>query len=142
MQNQPGEKRCQVKVLVFAASLRRDSYNKRLATLAAKVVEEQGGTVDHASMPDFDCPPYDGELQASTGIPANAPRLREPPQAVRASHRASPPVSPSRSPPPPSSRSGAPAAHSSRCPPLGPLRTLPSATRRTSSCSPGSSLTP
>lgn len=84
MQNQPSEKRCQVKVLVFAASLRRDSYNKRLATLAAKVVEEQGGTVDHASMTDFDCPPYDGDVEVSTGIPANAQRFRDRLEAVDA----------------------------------------------------------
>ena len=40
-----------VRVLIFAASLRRASLNRRLADLAAIVVEEHGGTVDRAPWP-------------------------------------------------------------------------------------------
>jgi NAD(P)H-dependent FMN reductase len=69
--------RRQVRVLVFAASLRRASLNQRLASLAAAVVEEQGGTPDRASMADFDCPSYNGEVEQSQGVPAGAQRLRD-----------------------------------------------------------------
>ncbi|AHG88371.1 NADPH-dependent FMN reductase [Gemmatirosa kalamazoonensis] len=66
-----------VRVLVFAASLRRDSLNDRLATLAATVVAEKGGVVDRAAMIDFDCPSYDGDVESTGAIPAGAQRLHE-----------------------------------------------------------------
>lgn len=47
-----------VKVLVFGASLRSDSLNVRLASLAARAIEAHGGSVDRAMMKDFDCPSY------------------------------------------------------------------------------------
>lgn len=77
MQNEPRDRRRQVRVLVFAASLRHGSFNGRLATLAAAIVEEQGGVVDRASMADFDCPAYDNDVEREDGVPANAQRLRE-----------------------------------------------------------------
>jgi NAD(P)H-dependent FMN reductase len=69
--------RRRIKVLVFAASLRRASLNQRLAQLAAAVVEEQGGTADLAAMRDFDCPSYDGDVERESGAPPAAQRLRE-----------------------------------------------------------------
>jgi NAD(P)H-dependent FMN reductase len=69
--------RRRIRVLVFAGSLRRDSLNERLASLAAAVVEEQGGTVDRARMADFDCPSYDGDVERESGVPPGAQRLRE-----------------------------------------------------------------
>jgi NAD(P)H-dependent FMN reductase len=69
--------RRRIRVLVFAGSLRRDSLNERLASLAAAVVEEQGGTVDRARMADFDCPSYDGDVERESGVPSGAQRLRE-----------------------------------------------------------------
>ena len=65
-----------VRVLVFEASLRRESLNARLASLAAAVVEENGGVVDRAHMTDFECPSYDGDVEASEGFPAAAEELR------------------------------------------------------------------
>jgi NAD(P)H-dependent FMN reductase len=50
-----------VRCLVFAASLRHDSLNGRLATLAARTIEAYSGKIDSATMRDFDCPSYDGE---------------------------------------------------------------------------------
>jgi NAD(P)H-dependent FMN reductase len=66
-----------VRVLVFAASLRRASLNRRLAELAAAVVEEKGGTPERAAMADFDCPSYSGDVEQEGGVPAGAQRLRE-----------------------------------------------------------------
>jgi chromate reductase, NAD(P)H dehydrogenase (quinone) len=64
-----------VRVLVFEGSLRRESLNRRLASLAATVVEENGGTVDRGHMADFDCPSYDGDREQSDGFPAGAEEL-------------------------------------------------------------------
>ncbi len=65
-----------LKVLVFAASLRGESLNKKLATLAASAVDKYGATVDLASMRDFDVPLYDGDVEAAGGIPRGAQELR------------------------------------------------------------------
>lgn len=69
-------KPCSTSYLVFGASLRQDSFNKRLASLAASVVEDAGGTVVRASMSDFDCPSYNGDVESGEGIPAGADRFR------------------------------------------------------------------
>jgi NAD(P)H-dependent FMN reductase len=64
-----------LKVLIFAASLRADSLNRKLAALAARVAEQHGATVDLASMRDFDVPTYDGDVETASGIPAGAKEL-------------------------------------------------------------------
>jgi NAD(P)H-dependent FMN reductase len=69
--------RIQVRVLVLAASLRPASHNRRLAALAATVVEEHGGIADRAAMADFVCPAYDGHLEQTDGVSPGAQRLRE-----------------------------------------------------------------
>ncbi|MCC6807057.1 MAG: NAD(P)H-dependent oxidoreductase [Deltaproteobacteria bacterium] len=65
-----------LKVLVFAASLRADSLNRKLATLAAKIAEQHGVIVDHASMRELDVPSYDGDVESSAGIPKGAQELK------------------------------------------------------------------
>jgi chromate reductase len=69
----PSEK---LKVLVFAASLRAGSLNRKLAALAARAAGDYGATVDRASMRDFDVPSYDGDDETSQGIPEGAQELR------------------------------------------------------------------
>ena len=66
----------QLKVLVFAASLRAESLNRKLAELAGRVAEKSGAAVVVASMRDFDCPSYDGDLETAQGIPAGAQALK------------------------------------------------------------------
>lgn len=66
-----------VKVLVFSASLREHSLNDRLATLAARSVEAHGASVDRASMSDFDCPSYDGDMEREGHMPEGAMRLKD-----------------------------------------------------------------
>ena len=66
-----------VRFLVFCGSLRADSLNGCLATLAAEMIESCDGTVELASMRDFDCPSYDADVQNSDGFPSGADRLRE-----------------------------------------------------------------
>ena len=65
-----------VRYLVFSASLRKDSLNGRLAQLAAVAIEAGGGTVDFASMREFDVPSYDADVQDDAGFPAGANELR------------------------------------------------------------------
>ena len=66
----------ELKVLVFGASFREDSLNRKLAALAARIVEQNGATVDLASMRDFDVPLYDGDVEQAQGIPKGAAELR------------------------------------------------------------------
>jgi chromate reductase, NAD(P)H dehydrogenase (quinone) len=72
-----------LKILVFSASLRAESLNTRLARLAADAIERQGAAADLASMRDFDSPSYDGDAEASDGMPPGAQALRH---RIEASH--------------------------------------------------------
>ena len=59
-------------VLIVGASLRRNSLNNQLAGLAASAVKNDGATVDLTTIADFDCPFYDGDVEAESGIPDGA----------------------------------------------------------------------
>ena len=64
-----------VRFLVFAASLRADSLNRRLAHLAKSVLEKHGGTVDYAAMSDFDGPSYNQDIEMASGLPPGPTEL-------------------------------------------------------------------
>jgi chromate reductase, NAD(P)H dehydrogenase (quinone) len=64
-------------LLAFAAALRKDSFNRKLLRLAVTSAEKAGATVDHADFHEFDMPLYDGDVEAATGIPPGAQKLRE-----------------------------------------------------------------
>lgn len=64
-----------MKILAFAASLRQDSYNKRLIRLAADIARDHEAEVDLADFREFDMPLYDGDMQESSGFPAGAREL-------------------------------------------------------------------
>lgn len=66
-----------VKILVFSASMRAESLNTRLARLAADAIERHGATPDLGSMRDFDAPSYDGDVEASDGMPPGGQAFRE-----------------------------------------------------------------
>lgn len=66
-----------VRVLVLGASLSSTSLNNRLASLAAKLVGDKGGTPDVAQIGDFDCPFYDRDIEVETGPPVGAHRFCE-----------------------------------------------------------------
>jgi chromate reductase len=67
--------RREVRFLVFAASLRAESLNTRLADLAAACLEANAGIVDRAFMREFDCPSYNFDVQSGDGFPAGADEL-------------------------------------------------------------------
>jgi NAD(P)H-dependent FMN reductase len=65
-----------MRLLVFSASLRRESLNTTLARLAAAAIEASGANVDLAYMREFDVPSFDGDVEVS-GLPPGAQALRE-----------------------------------------------------------------
>ena len=65
------------KVLCFAGSLRRDSLNKKLAKLAAKLAEQAGAEATFIDLKDFDMPIYDGDHESEQGLPENAKKLKK-----------------------------------------------------------------
>jgi chromate reductase len=66
-----------VRVLVVAASLRKQSLNAQLATLATSVLEANGATVDHAPMRAFDAPSFDGDVEQAEGLPEGPAAFRQ-----------------------------------------------------------------
>jgi chromate reductase len=66
-----------VRVLMFAASLRKESLNQRLVDLVATMIGKRGAEVDRVSMSELDCPSYDGDVEVAEGIPHGARTLRE-----------------------------------------------------------------
>ena len=65
------------KFLVFSASLRKNSLNTRLATLAVIVIKKHGGLADIADMSEFDCPSYNQDLETNNFQPAGATEFRK-----------------------------------------------------------------
>jgi chromate reductase len=70
-----------MKLLAFAASLRRASWNQKLIALAAGIAEERAAEVDLADFREFDMPLYDRDIQ-DTGFPPGARELQRRVQAV------------------------------------------------------------
>jgi NAD(P)H-dependent FMN reductase len=64
-----------VRLLAFAASLRKASLNRRLLGAAVEFARQQGATVDLADFHEFDMPLYDADLQARDGVPPGALQL-------------------------------------------------------------------
>jgi len=64
------------KILVFAGSTRTGSYNARLAALAAKELALLNVEVTRISLLDYPLPLYQGDLEATAGVPANAEKLK------------------------------------------------------------------
>ena len=64
-----------MRVLAFAASLRRESLNRKLLGLVVDLVREAKVEVDLADFHDFDMPLYDADLQVSSGFPKGAQEM-------------------------------------------------------------------
>ena len=65
-----------MRILAFAASLRRQSLNRKLVELAAGLAREAGAEVDLADFREFELPMYDGDLDAASGLPPGAQELK------------------------------------------------------------------
>ena len=66
-----------VRILAFAGSLRSGSLNKKLVRAAARFAEQAGAEVTLLDLRDLNIPIYDGDVEASTGIPEGAMQLKQ-----------------------------------------------------------------
>jgi chromate reductase, NAD(P)H dehydrogenase (quinone) len=64
------------RILAFAGSTRKESFNKRLVKIAADGARAAGAQVTYADLRDLPMPLYDGDLEAEQGIPENAKKLK------------------------------------------------------------------
>jgi NAD(P)H-dependent FMN reductase len=64
------------RILVFAGSIRAGSFNARLAALAVKELSRADVEVTRISLEDYPLPLYDGDLEAKSGAPDNAVKLK------------------------------------------------------------------
>lgn len=65
-----------VKILVFAGSSRKGSFNKMLAKNAAETGRELGAEVTFVDLADYPMPLYNGDLEDESGLPEHAKRLK------------------------------------------------------------------
>lgn len=65
-----------VKIVCFAGSLRRDSFNKKMVKIAMSGAKSAGAEVLFVDLKDYPLPLYDGDIEAAEGIPENAKKLK------------------------------------------------------------------
>jgi len=65
------------KILCFAGSLRRDSFNKKLVQIAMAGAKKAGADVTYVDLKDLPLAVYDGDVEAEQGLPENARKLKE-----------------------------------------------------------------
>ena len=65
-----------MKILVFAGSTRQQSFNRRLAAVAAEAAHIEGAQATLLELADFEIPMYHADLEAR-GTPADVIRLKE-----------------------------------------------------------------
>lgn len=61
-----------MKFMMMAASLRKDSYNKKLINLAAQLIRNLQHTIDLTDYAEFEMPIFNGDTYATIGLPAGA----------------------------------------------------------------------
>lgn len=65
------------KILAFAGSLRRDSYNKKMVAVAAHGARAAGAEVTILDLASIPLPVFDEDLEARDGLPANGRKLKD-----------------------------------------------------------------
>lgn len=65
------------KILAFAGSLRKDSYNKKLVKIAARGAEQAGGEVTYIDLNDFPMPILNQDDESASGLPSQALVLKK-----------------------------------------------------------------
>ncbi|MEX1033383.1 MAG: NAD(P)H-dependent oxidoreductase [Cellvibrionaceae bacterium] len=65
------------KILFLAGSARKESMNKKLARHAYSLALEKGADASFIDLADYPMPIYDGDLEASEGLPENAKKLKQ-----------------------------------------------------------------
>ncbi|MBE7496034.1 MAG: NAD(P)H-dependent oxidoreductase [Verrucomicrobiaceae bacterium] len=65
------------RILAFGGSLRRDSFNQKLAAVAAAGAREAGAEVTVIALRDFPLPVFDQDLEDAEGMPSAAKALKQ-----------------------------------------------------------------
>jgi NAD(P)H-dependent FMN reductase len=65
------------KILAFAGSLRKDSYNKKLVKISVAGAEAAGAEVTCIDLRDYPLPVFDEDLERDEGMPANGRKLKD-----------------------------------------------------------------
>lgn len=65
------------RILAFAGSLRRESYNKKLVKIAAEGAREAGAEVTVIDLADLPLPIFDEDLEQRDGLHPNARKLKD-----------------------------------------------------------------
>lgn len=65
------------RILTFAGSLRKDSFNKKLVSIAAQGAREAGAEVTVIDLKDFPLPVFDQDYEAEQGMPETGKRLKK-----------------------------------------------------------------
>jgi chromate reductase, NAD(P)H dehydrogenase (quinone) len=65
------------RILAFASSTRRQSFNKKLVAIAAQGARETGAEVTLIDLKDFPLPLFDQDLEAERGMPGNGKKLKK-----------------------------------------------------------------
>jgi chromate reductase len=65
------------RILAFAGSTRRESFNKKLVAIAAKGAADAGAEVTLIDLKDFPLPLFDQDLEAEQGMPENGRKLKQ-----------------------------------------------------------------
>lgn len=65
------------RILAFGGSLRRDSFNQKLAAVAAAGAREAGAEVTLIALRDFPLPVFDQDLEDAEGMPSAAKALKQ-----------------------------------------------------------------
>lgn len=65
------------KILAFAGSTRRDSFNRKLLPLAVAGAREAGLEVTVVELADYAMPLFDQDLEAASGLPEPAKKLKQ-----------------------------------------------------------------
>src|ERR1700733_841975 len=64
-----------MKLLIFGGALRADSCNKKFAREALRLAKELGADGEFLDLRDYPMPVYDGDIEATSGIPATTTAL-------------------------------------------------------------------
>lgn len=64
------------KILAFAGSTRKESFNKKLVKIAADAARAAGAQVTYLDLRDIPMPLYDGDLESEQGLPENAKKFK------------------------------------------------------------------
>ena len=64
------------KILAFAGSSRKESWNKKLINIAVQGAEEAGATVTVIDLSDYPMPIFNQDLEAEKGLPESTGKLK------------------------------------------------------------------